>query len=166
MTSSPRRSVAPIFRNVIAESVVPDPEAGAGVAVRELAMGGHLMVDHALVEIAPGGEIRAHRHLAEEAMLVLQGSGQTRLWTDDGREAIVDWTAGDLISPPFQVWRSHRNTGSEPVRFLRFQNNFIELALGVRSRSISLDGAGLPDRFPAIIEADRSKYESKGRDDD
>ena len=43
---------------------------------------------------------------------------------------------------------------------------FIELALGVRGRSISLDGAGLPDRFPAIIEADRSKYESKGRDDD
>jgi quercetin dioxygenase-like cupin family protein len=165
-TDEGRRSVAPIFRDVIKESVVPDPDAGTGVGIRELAMGGHLMVDHALVEIAPGGEIRAHRHLAEEAMLVLQGSGQTRLWSDDGREAIVDWTAGDLISPPFQVWRSHRNTGSEPVRFLRFQNNFIELALGVRSRSISLDGAGLPDRFPAIIEADRSKYESKGRDED
>ena len=145
---------------------MPDPEAGTGVGIRELAMGGHLMVDHALVEIAPGGEIRAHRHLAEEAMLVLAGSGQTRLWTDDGREAVVDWTAGDLISPPFQVWRSHRNTGSEPARFLRFQNNFIELALGVRGRSISLDGAGLPDRFPAVIEADRSKYESKGKDED
>ena len=81
-------------------------------------------------------------------MLVLAGSGQTRLWTDDGREAVVDWTAGDLISPPFQVWRSHRNTGSEPARFLRFQNNFIELALGVRGRSISLDGAGLPGPLP------------------
>lgn len=161
-----RVSTAPIFPNVIAETVVPDPDAGVGVGIREFSMGGHLMVDHALVEIAPGGSVRAHRHLAEEAMLVLEGSGETRLWSDDGRESTVTWTAGDLISPPFQVWRSHTNTGPGRVRFLRFQNNFIELALGVRGRSISLDGAGLPDRFPAVIEADRSKYESKGRGDD
>lgn len=161
-----RRSIAPIIPDVIAESVVPDPEAGTGVGIREFHMGGHLMVDHALVEIAPSGAIRGHRHLAEEAMLVLQGSGRTRLWSDDGRESVVDWTAGDLLSPPFQVWRSHHNTGAEPVRFLRFQNNFIELALGVRGRSISLDGAGLPDRFPSVLEADRTAYESKGREDD
>ena len=161
-----RTSTAPIFPDVISESVVPDPEAGTGVGIRELTMGGHLMVEHALVEIAQGGEIRAHRHLAEEAMLILAGSGQTRLRSDDGREAVVEWTAGDLLSPPFQVWRSHHNTGAGPVRFLRVQNTFIELALGVRGRSISLEGAGLPDRFPAVLEADRSAYDAKGRDDD
>ena len=35
-----------------------------------------------------------------------------------------------------------------------------------KGRGIESGGAGLPDRFPAVIEADRSRYESKGRDDE
>jgi quercetin dioxygenase-like cupin family protein len=146
-----------IVRDVIHESVSADPDAGDRVGIRRFAMGGHRMVDHALVELGVGGQMRAHRHLAEEAMLILSGSGVTRLWTDDGREAEVEWTAGDLLSPPFQVWRSHHQVGPEPTRYLRVQNNFIELALGV-SGTVSLEGAGIPDRFPDLIEADRASF--------
>lgn len=147
-----------IVRDIVHESVLADPDAGVGVGSRTFRMGGHLMLDHALVEIGVGGEIRPHRHLAEEAMLILQGSGRTRLWTDDGREATVDWTAGDLLSPPFQVWRSHTQVGDVPVRFLRIRNDFLDLAMGVKGTDMSLDGPGLPDRFPTVIEADRSSF--------
>lgn len=142
--------------DVVREAVEPDPDAGEGVGIRRFSMGGHRTIDHALVEIAVGGSMREHRHLAEEAMLILAGEGETRLRTDDGREATVAWTAGDLLSPPFQVWRSHRNTGSVPVRYLRIQNTFIERALGVKGNT-SIDGS-FPDRWPAVIEADPSAF--------
>jgi quercetin dioxygenase-like cupin family protein len=151
-----------LIKNVVAEAVEPDADAGDGVAIRRFSMGGHRTIDHALVEIAVGGRVRRHRHLAEEAMLILAGSGQTQLSSEDGREAVVEWTAGDLMSPPFQVWRQHVQTGSDPVRYLRVQNNFIERALGVKG-NVSLDGV-LPERWPMVIEADRSAFEAGNGD--
>ena len=142
--------------DVVREPVTPTPDAGEGVGIQRFSMGGHRTIDHALVEIGVGGRMREHRHLAEEAMLILAGSGTTHLRTDDGRETTVKWNAGDLVSPPFQVWREHRQTGHAPVRYLRIQNNFIERALGVKDNT-SIDGA-FPDRWPAVIEADRSSF--------
>ncbi len=145
-----------LIPDVVSESVAPDPSAGEGVGITRFSMGGHRTIDHALVELGVNGHMREHRHLAEEAMLILAGAGETRLRTDDGRTATVAWTAGDLVSPPFQVWREHRNTGDVPARYLRIQNNFIERALGVKGNT-SIDGS-FPDRWPAVIEADRSAF--------
>ena len=145
-----------LVRNVVADEVEPYPGAGEGVGIRRYSMGGHRMIDHALVEIAIGGHIREHRPLCEEAMLILAGSGRTRLRSSDGREATVDWTAGDLLSSPFGLVRSHEQVGEQPVRFFRVQNNFIERALGIKGNT-SLDGA-LPERWPQVIEADRSSF--------
>lgn len=145
-----------LIHDVVSEPVTPDPAAGDGVGIARFSMGGHRTIDHALVEIGVGGRMREHRHLAEEAMLILAGSGETHLRTDDGREATVPWNAGDLVSPPFEVWRDHRNTGDLPVRYLRIQNNFIQRALGVKGNT-SIDGS-FPDRWPAVIEADRSAF--------
>lgn len=151
---------ANLIKDVVGESVEPDPDAGEGVAIRRYSMGGHRTIDHALVEIAVGGHVREHRPLAEEAMLILTGSGRTHLRTDDGRSATVEWTAGDLLSPPFRVWRRHEQIGDEAVRYLRIQNNFIERALGVKG-NLSLDGE-LPVRWPDVIEADRSAFSGGG----
>lgn len=147
---------ANLIKNVVAESVTPDPSAGEGVGITRFSMGGHRTIDHALVEIAVGGHVREHRHLAEEAMLILAGSGRTLLRADDGRSATVEWTAGDLVAPPFRVWRRHEQSGAEAVRYLRIQNNFIERALGVKG-NVSLDGE-LPVRWQDVIEADRSAF--------
>lgn len=144
------------IKNVVAEALEAEPAAGTGVSTRRYAMGGHRTLDHALVEIAVGGQVREHRHLAEEAMLILQGTGRTRLRSDDGRHATVEWSAGDLISPPLQVWREHTQTGTEPVRYFLVKNNFIERALGVKGNR-SLDGV-FPDRYPSVLEADRSAF--------
>ncbi len=141
---------------VVEEDVRPAPEAGVGVALQYFAMGGHRMLEHALVEIAPGGFVREHRPLAEEAMLILRGSGRTTLRADDGREAVVDWRAGDLVAPPFWVRRRHEQAGSEPVRYLLVRNTVIERALGFKGTT-PLDGT-LPERFPEILEVDRSGF--------
>lgn len=141
------------IKQVVNESLEPDADAGVAVAIRRYGMGGHRMLSHAMVEIGVGGHEREHRHLAEEAMLILQGQGRTLLRTDDGREAVVEWSAGDLMSPPFQVWRRHEQVGDEPARFLRVKNDFIERALGVKG-NVSLDGT-FPDRWPPVMEASR-----------
>jgi quercetin dioxygenase-like cupin family protein len=144
--------------DVIDESVEPYPEAGEGVGIRRYSMGGHRMIDHALVEIGVGGSVRAHRPLAEEAMLILAGRGRTELQGSGGRTATVEWSAGDLLSVPFGVSRAHVQDGDEAVRYLRIQNNFIERALGIKG-NLSLDG-DLPERWPAVLEADRSAFEA------
>jgi quercetin dioxygenase-like cupin family protein len=142
-----------VIRAVVREPLSPDPEAGDGVSVGRYSMGGHRTLDHALVEIGIGGHVREHRHLAEEAMLILQGAGRTELRSDDGRRASFGWQAGDLIAPPLHVWRRHEQTGNLPVRYLLVRNNFIERALGIKG-NLSFDSQ-LPDRFPSAIEADR-----------
>lgn len=141
---------------VVEEAVEPYAEAGEGVGIRRYSMGGHRTIDHALLEIAAGGFVRRHRPMAEEAMLILRGEGRTELVREDGGIETVDWAAGDLLSVPFGVWRSHVATGDEPVRYLRIQNVFIERALGIKG-NLSLDGE-LPERWPAVIEADRSAF--------
>ncbi len=140
------------------EAVGPEPEAGVGVGMARFAMGRHRMLEHALVEVAVGGHVREHRSLAEEAMLILKGSGRTILRADDGRTESVEWRAGDLVVPPFWVWRRHEQLGSEPVRYFLVRNNFIERALGVKGNR-SLDGV-FPDRFPRIVEVDRTSLEA------
>ncbi|HEX5466495.1 MAG TPA: cupin domain-containing protein [Candidatus Limnocylindrales bacterium] len=138
---------------VVDEAVEADPEAGQGVSSRRFSMGGHRMLDLQLVEVAPGGYVRAHRHLAEEALLILRGAGRTHLWAEDGREVRVDWSAGDLVAPPFGLWRQHVVAGDESVRYLAVRNTFIERALGIKGNT-TLDGR-LPERFPTIVELDR-----------
>jgi quercetin dioxygenase-like cupin family protein len=147
-----------IIKRVVEEDLDPDPDAGEGVSIKRYAMGGHRMISHALLEIGVGGSIREHRHLAEEAFYVLTGRGRTHLRADDGRTASVEWQAGDLVAPPFGIWRSHEAIGDEPVRFFRVKNDFIERALGIKG-NVSLDGE-FPDRWPAVLEAERADIEA------
>jgi quercetin dioxygenase-like cupin family protein len=150
------------IRDVVREPVTPDPDAGEGVSIARYSMGGHRTITHALVEIAVGGRVRPHRPIAEEGILVLQGSGRTTLTAPDGRSASFDWKAGDLLAPPFGLTRSHEQVGDEPVRYWWVKNDFIERALGIKG-NLSLDGE-LPVRWPDVIEADRSAFERSGRE--
>lgn len=147
---------ANVIRDVVAEPVEPDPAAGEGVGIRRFSMGGHRTLDHLLVEIGVGGRVRSHRPIAEEAMLVLAGAGRSTFRASDGREATVEWAAGDLLAPPFGLVREHVQLGDEPARYWLVRNNFIERALGIKG-NLSLDGA-LPERFPTLLEADTAAY--------
>ena len=56
----------------------------------------------------------ADRPKAIPLLLVLEGSGETRLWTDDGREEIVTWTAGDLLSVVREIQQARELTLVHP----------------------------------------------------
>jgi quercetin dioxygenase-like cupin family protein len=146
-----------IVTNVLAELVnepLKDaPHLGRFVSAQRYRMGGHLMLDTALVEIGRRGHVRAHRHLAEEAVYVLSGEGRTLVWDDDGREVVFQWKAGDLFCPPLNLWHQHLCEGHEPARYLVVSNTFVQLALGMDRTT---PDAGIPDRFPDLIEPDYS----------
>ena len=82
-------------------------------------------------EIPPGSRSGKHRHMAEEVLLVLEGSGYDLHWDVDFSLGVkyewhVDeepkkfsWETGDLIVIPVNTVHQHFNTDPErPVRLL------------------------------------------------
>jgi quercetin dioxygenase-like cupin family protein len=141
-----------VIRDCLAEELPELPEkagAGRGVSLQQYEMGGHLMLDVALIEVVRRGYIRPRKLLAEEALYVLSGRGRTHLWQEGGGVKTLKWRAGDLICPPLGVWQEHLTEGHDPARFLLVRNNFIQLALGTGR---GLFDTVLPDRFPDVLE--------------
>lgn len=77
-------------------------------------------MDATLVEIPPGGKLPAHRHLAEEMIYIVSGTGYTEMWTGSGDDRKrYDWSESDVLSPSLNVWHEHGNASTtEPARFL------------------------------------------------
>jgi len=80
-----------------------------------------------VVEIPPGGELNAERHLYEELLYVLSGRGATVVWNGPGQGPegahSFEWEAGALFAPPLNTWhRLHNASGVEPARFLAVTN--------------------------------------------
>jgi quercetin dioxygenase-like cupin family protein len=117
-------------------------------------MGGQRITDLALARIAPTGAFRPHRPMAEEAFVVLRGSGTTAIWNDAGRWTTIRWRQGDLVSPPFGAWRQHRADEDTDARLLLARSTVIERALGLTDQTgpWRLDGAW-PDRLDALASA-------------
>lgn len=136
------------FIRQVADQPLPaaDPTLGRDVRVQRYLMGGQRTLDVAVVGMGPGGAMRPHCPLAEEALYVLRGSGQTDLWKAGGPARTVTWKQGDLVVPPLAVWRQHRASGQGAL-LLKVRNVAFERALGVEG----LD-TGVPDRFPDLLE--------------
>jgi len=91
-----------------------------GVPALRIGVGKLHQVDVTLVEIPPGGKLPPHRHLAEEMILIISGKGYTTLWNgaESGKQQRFEWTEGDLLSPPLNVWHQHFNPSNMPARYL------------------------------------------------
>lgn len=139
------------FVSQIVDEPLPadDPGFGVGVATQHYLMGGQRTIDIALTRIRPGGYLRPHKPLIEEAFVVLRGGGRTDVWDDRGHRASVEWSAGDLVSPPLGIWRQH--VATDETRLLVGRVIAVTRALGTTDLG-DLD-AGVPDRFPSIVEA-------------
>jgi quercetin dioxygenase-like cupin family protein len=70
-------------------------------------------LDLAMYEIPPGARSGTHRHIAEELLLVLEGSG-----SDDHDGSEHRWEAGDLICIPPMAAHSHANEGDRTAMLL------------------------------------------------
>ena len=74
-------------------------------------------------EIGAGKSTKPQRHLFEELIFVLSGSGATTVWNDGAKSASFEWKRGSLFSPPLNVWHQHFNgSGSELVRYVAMTN--------------------------------------------
>ncbi|MBM2811388.1 MAG: reactivating factor for ethanolamine ammonia lyase [Chloroflexi bacterium] len=76
-----------------------------------------------VVEIPPGGSLKAERHMYDELMYVLSGRGSTEVWAGDAEQSasstVFEWQAGALFSPPMNTWhRLYNLSGDEPARLL------------------------------------------------
>lgn len=91
----------------------------ADISVAAIGEGRLHQMEATLVEIAPGAKTPPHKHLAEEIIYIVSGSGHTDMWvaTSD-RKARYDWNAGDLLSPSLNTWHQHVNASDAPARFL------------------------------------------------
>lgn len=145
-----------------AEQLPVSPEAGRLVSQRHFRMGGHRLLWAALVEIGSGGYVKDHQHLAEEAILFLEGSGRTVMYdTDRGREVTIQWAAGDLLCPPFGVRHKHLVDDGASVRLLAVRNMFVHEALGMSGTAL---GTQIPSRFPTVLEPSREVVDEDRRD--
>ncbi len=75
--------------------------------------------DAYICEIPPGKSLNPERHLFEEMIFVVSGSGATSVWLESGKKQMFEWQAGSLFAPPLNCWYQLFNgSGSEPARIL------------------------------------------------
>lgn len=91
-----------------------------GVPAARLGEGRFHQVEVTLIEIPPGGNLPPHRHLAEEMILIVSGTGYTQMWPrPEIRKERYDWKEGDLLSPSLNAWHQHFNSSPiTPARYL------------------------------------------------
>ena len=91
-----------------------------GVPALRIGQGKLHQIDVTVVEIPPGGKLAAHKHLAEEMILIISGKGYTTMWNgkDSGKLQKYEWSAGDVLSPPLNAWHQHFNTSDTPARYV------------------------------------------------
>lgn len=126
-----------------------DPSLGKGVARLAFTMGGQRTIDIVLTGIEAGGFVRPHRPMAEEAALVLRGSGRTTIWQENGPRRTIEWASGDLISAPLNTWRLHEASDGEDVRLLTGRMVALEKALGASEAGLD---TRIPDRFSELVD--------------
>jgi quercetin dioxygenase-like cupin family protein len=75
-------------------------------------------VDNWVMDIAPGANTKAIRHLYDENIIILAGEGETHIWREAAPEkkAVIRWRKGTVFAPPLNTWHQHFNKGSAPAR--------------------------------------------------
>ena len=71
-------------------------------------------------EVPPAGALNPERHLYEELIYILQGSGSTEVWSGNNEKAKVhfEWQEGSLFAIPLNSWHRLHNGSRQPALFL------------------------------------------------
>ena len=113
----------PMFEGLMIDDIEhvalrPWPQLGEGITGLYLRFADYQMTDGRIVEIPVQGHTTSQRHLYEQGIYFVTGSGYTVLQQEGAPERRVDWKRGDLFSVPLNVRFQHYNTGKEPARLL------------------------------------------------
>lgn len=70
-----------------------------------------------IIEIPPGGTTRPMKHMYQELICVIQGTGSTQVWTDSTEDSkhSFEWETFSLFSPPLNCWFRLFNGSNEPA---------------------------------------------------
>jgi gentisate 1,2-dioxygenase len=117
------RKEIPMFEGLVIDDVAtitlkPWPQMGEGVTGLYLRFADYQIIDGRLLEIPTGGKTASQRHLYEQDIYFISGSGYTILQQEGAQEQRVAWNSGDLLSVPLNVRHQHHSTGAEPARML------------------------------------------------
>ncbi len=74
--------------------------------------------DSYVYELEPKESSIPVRHIYEETVYILRGSGATTVWTDENKKQTFEWHASSFFAIPPNAWYQHFNlSGSEPARY-------------------------------------------------
>jgi quercetin dioxygenase-like cupin family protein len=71
-----------------------------------------------VAEIGPGSALEGERHLFEEVIYIVAGSGKAEIQQIGSRRQEIEWREGSLFSPPLNTWHRLINTGNNPALFV------------------------------------------------
>jgi mannose-6-phosphate isomerase-like protein (cupin superfamily)/oxalate decarboxylase/phosphoglucose isomerase-like protein (cupin superfamily) len=70
-------------------------------------------------EVPPGQSTHPMRHMYEEIVYILDGSGSTSVWHDEDKKNSFEWGPGSLFAIPLNAWfQFHNARGNTPARYL------------------------------------------------
>jgi quercetin dioxygenase-like cupin family protein len=105
------------------EAIAVEPWERTGGLGAYVLLDGRGHADSFVTEILPGGELKDQRHLYEESVFVVSGSGRTELWNDSGHSASFNWETGAVFAIPLNVHYKHINRDSNaPARLYSITN--------------------------------------------
>ena len=76
-------------------------------------------------ELPPGGKSAPIRHIYEEVIYVISGSGSTVVTTDDGRKLSFEWGPKSLFSIPLNATHQHFNASGREAARIASANNMV-----------------------------------------
>lgn len=103
-----------------------------------------------LIEIPPGGTTKIQKHLYQQLICVLQGTGAAQVWTDatEDHKKMFEWDTFSLFSPPLNSWYRLYNLSSEPVIYMAVNDAPMIMDLFHNQEFIFNNPYQFPDRFP------------------
>ena len=104
--------------DLLSAEVRPWPRMGARGAYT-LVRGRGDFLDTYVLEIPPGGETEPQRHLFEEVVYVLAGSGSTSIGLPGGEARSFEWGPRSLFALPLNApYRHFNGSGARPARLV------------------------------------------------
>lgn len=75
-----------------------------------------------VLDLAPGQTSAPSRHVHDECLIALSGSGESDIALSNGAMRTISWRAGQAFAAPVNATIQHRNRGSDGARLVAFND--------------------------------------------
>ena len=116
--------------DILTEPLAPWSRTGCDGALLDLTHdpAGNVLINNQgtiryVIEIPPGGTIKAERHMYEEIFYAVEGRGATVVWYEGSPKRTFEWQADSAFAIPLNAWHEiYNGSGTEPVRLYAATN--------------------------------------------